>query len=266
MEPTDLVVLDRDHPGFRDAAYRARRDAIARLARASTPGAPVPDVEYTPEEHAVWSTAWDHLAPLHERYACRAYLEAGRALELDRARIPQFSELNPRLARAHGFTMRPVEGLVSPRVFMDHLADDVFLATQYIRHFSRPLYTPEPDVVHELIGHAPTFVHPAFVRLSRSFGVASKRADDTRIQHLIRLYWYTLEFGVLEEVGGLRVMGAGLLSSFGELGRFEKDAELVPFELDRVIETPFDPTDYQSTLFVAKSFDALVDEVEAWVR
>lgn len=261
----DLVQLDQDHPGFRDPAYRARRNAIAKLALEHTPDRPVVDVAYTPEEHDVWATVWAHLDPLHERYACRAYRDAAASLALPRDRIPQFAELNPVLQRFTGFSMLPVAGLVSPRVFMSHLADDVFLATQYMRHFSRPLYTPEPDVVHELIGHAPTFVDAAWTALGRAFGVASQRADEIRIDHLIRLYWYTLEFGVAEEGGALKVVGAGLLSSFGELGRFEREATLLPWDVERITQTPFDPTRYQDVLFVAPSVEALVRDVEAWV-
>src|SRR6185369_8775992 len=149
--------------------------------------------------------------------------------------------------------------------FMEQLDERVFLATQYMRHHSRPLYTPEPDVVHEIVGHAPTLVEDRFVSLSRAFGAATKRADDELTQKLIRLYWYTLEFGVVEEGGSLKVCGAGLLSSFGELGRFERDARLVPLDIDRVIETPFDPTSYQETLFVAPSFDRMVDDLTRWL-
>ncbi len=261
----ELVALDQDHPGFRDAGYRARRNEIAALALGYERGKPVPTVDYTPEEHAVWRTVWDHLAPLHERYACAAYREGAARLALDRGRIPQLAAVNDALAPVTGFAMLPVAGLITPKVFMDHLDDGVFLATQYMRHHSRPLYTPEPDVVHEVVGHGPTLVHPDFVRLSRAFGAASKRAAPEVIDRLIRLYWYTLEFGVVEEAGGLRVCGAGLLSSFGEIGRFEREARLVPLDIDRVVETPFDPTSYQGTLFVASSFTEMVESVSAYL-
>jgi phenylalanine-4-hydroxylase len=261
----DLVVLDQDHPGFRDRAYRARRDAIAQAAIDYRPGEPVPDVAYTEEEQAVWRTVWDHLEPLHERYACRAYRDGAAALALDRMRIPQLNELNPVLSGATGFGMQPVAGLVTPKVFMDRLDDGVFLATQYMRHHSRPLYTPEPDVVHEIVGHAPSLLQDGFVRLSRAFGGASKRANEARNLSLIRLYWYTLEFGVVHEDGALKVCGAGLLSSYGELGRLESGPRLEPLDIERVIATPFDPTTYQATLFVAPSFEQMVEDVAAWV-
>lgn len=261
-----LVPLDRDHPGFRDAEYRRRRDDIARLAWAWRDGDPVPDVEYVDDEHAVWRTVWDHLSPLHERYACEAYLEASRALGLDPGRIPQLAEVNQRLEAAHGFTLAPVAGLVSPRVFLEYLGKDIFLATQYMRHCSAPLYTPEPDVVHELVGHAATLLHPGFVELNRLFGAAIQGADEEVEQKLIRVYWWTVEFGVVMEGGARKVYGAGLLSSYGELGSFEEKAELLPLDLERAAATPFDPTDYQRVLFVAPGWDALVREVSTWLR
>jgi phenylalanine-4-hydroxylase len=261
----DLVVLDPDHPGFRDATYRARRNDIARLATQYREGDPVPTVEYTDDERAVWAEVWRALAPLHDRYACRAYHECARTVRLDRDRVPQLADVNLVLAWTTGFSMRPVAGLVASRTFMSHLARGTFLATQYMRHPSRPLYTPEPDVIHELVGHAVTFCHPDFARLNRAFGEATDRADDARLEAIARVYWYTLEFGVVREEGALRVYGAGLLSSFGELGRFERETKLVPLDLGVVAHTPYDPTDYQKVLFVAEGWERVVTDVTNWL-
>jgi len=261
----DLVQLDPDHPGFRDAAYRARRNAIARVAMEYREGNPVPAVEYTEDEQKVWRTVWEHLDPLHGKYACRAYRECSDYVSLDRERIPQLAGVNAVLRRTTGFTMKPVAGLVSDRTFLGHLGRGVFLATQYIRHSSRPLYTPEPDVVHELIGHAATFCHPEFARLNRLFGKAADAADDERLARIARLYWYTLEFGVCREGGALKVVGAGLLSSFGELGRFETASELRAFDPDAIASTKYDPTDYQKTLFVADSFEDLIERTARYL-
>lgn len=264
----ELVQLDRDHPGFRDPAYRARRNAIARIAVEHRLGEPLPEVEYTPDEHAVWRTVWENLAPLHRRSACRSYVDALDRLALSRERVPQLREVSQSLERAAGFSLAPVAGLVTARVFLSHLATGVFLSTQYMRHPSAPLYTPEPDVIHELVGHAPTLIDPDFVRLSRLFGAATLASDasEPRVEEqIIRVYWYTLEFGVVEE-DGLKAYGAGLLSSFGELGRFATHAELRPFDLDEMARTPFDPTDYQRVLFVAPGFRQMVDSLSAWLE
>jgi len=254
----ELVKLAPDHPGFHDPIYRRRRDEIAALALAYRAGDAVPEVAYTEVEHGVWREIWNHLGPLHDARACRAYREAGARVRLDRERIPQLAEVNDVIRPMLGFSMLPVAGLVSARTFLSYLGREVFLSTQYMRHHSRPLYTPEPDVVHELIGHAATFASPEFVALNRAFGRAAENAlDAASLARIDRLYWFTMEFGVVEEVGGARAVGAGLLSSFGELGRFDSSAELKPFDVDEIVATPYDPTDYQKRLFIAPSFEQM---------
>jgi phenylalanine-4-hydroxylase len=261
-----LVALDRDHPGFRDATYRARRDAIARLAARHERGQPPPHVDYTVEEGQVWTAALRALAPLHGRYACRSYLAAWRRVGLSPERIPQLAEISEQLTRATCFRYAPVAGLVTPREFMEHLADRTFLATQYVRHPSTPLYTPEPDLIHEIVGHAPSLCDARYARINELFGHATRVADEASIDELIRAYWYCIEFGVVLEGDALKAVGAGLLSSFGELGRFEREAKLVPFDLAVIVRTPFDPTQYQSMLFVAPSEDALLSSLTEWLE
>jgi phenylalanine-4-hydroxylase len=261
----ELVPLDPDHPGFRDEMYRARRNEIARRALEYREGDPLPDVAYNPEEQAVWRTAWDHLGPLHELFACREWLESSRALALDRRSVPQLAEVNASLARGTGFRMLPVAGLVSGRTFLGMLGKGVFLSTQYMRHHSVPLYTPEPDVVHELVGHAASLFHPEIVRLSRLFGEAAWRASEEGLRRLELAYWYTLEFGVAMEGGEPKTFGAGLLSSFGELGSFREKAQLRPLDLEEASRRPYDPTRYQEVLYVAPSFPAMAEAVSAWL-
>jgi phenylalanine-4-hydroxylase len=161
--------------------------------------------------------------------------------------------------------LQPVAGLVTPRVFMEYLADGLFLSTQYMRHHSRPLYTPEPDVIHELVGHAGLLTDPRYAEVNRMFGRATKRADEARVEQLIRAYWFGLEFGVVREGNRNKAIGAGLLSSIGEIRRVDTDAPLRPFSIDEVVRTPFDTTHYQSVLFVADSSDALLSELERWL-
>ncbi len=258
-----LVSLDRDHPGFRDVAYRRRRDAIAHQAEVHVAGDPPPHVEYTDEEHAVWRAALVALAPLHERYACESYRAGWEDAALPTDHVPQLQTVGARLSSLTSFQYQPVSGLVTPRLFMERLDDRFFLSTQYMRHHSMPLYTPEPDVIHELVGHAPLLATRAHADLNRLFGRVTKVCDDEAVLRLIRLYWYGLEFGLAREGGGLRAVGAGLLSSFGELGRFEAAAKLEPFDVDVIARTPFDPTSYQSTLFVADSEDALLSALRS---
>jgi phenylalanine-4-hydroxylase len=262
-----LVKLDRDHPGFRDRAYRDRRDAIARLALEHREGQPPPEVAYTESEQSVWQTIWEHLTPLHDRFACDAWREGAARLDVSRTRVPQLRALNEQIAPLTGFRLVPVAGLVAPGVFLRHLARGEFLATQYMRHASAPLYTPEPDVVHEVVGHALSLAHEGFAALNRAFGEAACRARDAgEDEALVRVYWWTLEFGALEDAGRLEVYGAGLLSSFGELGRFAAGAPRRPFDLDAMARTPFDPTDYQAQFFVAPPFEEMAREVLAWLK
>jgi len=262
-----LVQLDRDHPGFRDPSYRARRNAIARLALDYREGEPIASVDYTAEEHEVWRTVCRELSILHERYASVEARECERLIALPTERVPQLAEVNDRLtASGTGMRMHPVAGLVAPRTFLTHLGRGMFLSTQYMRHHSAPLYTPEPDVIHELVGHAGSLAHPEFVRMSRLYGEVAEGASPELIEELTRLYWYTLEFGLVREPSGLKAYGAGLLSSYGELGRFETAAQIEEFRVDRVLATPYDPTNYQRVLFVVTSFEAMCLEVSAWLR
>src|SRR4030095_11830481 len=156
----DIVQLDPDHPGFRDPDYRRRRNQIAQIAMNYHPGDPIPDAPYTNEEHQVWSVIWRALRPAHQQHACAEYLKAIEQLSFSDDRIPQLREVNERVQAISGFRLEPVAGLVQPRVFLENLADGVFLCTQYIRHHSTPLYTPEPDVVHEIVGHGVTLACP----------------------------------------------------------------------------------------------------------
>lgn len=260
----EIVRLDPDHPGFKDPVYRRRRNEIAKLALAYRDGEPIPCVDYTPEEQAVWRLTWERLGPLHDRYACREWRESSRVLALDRDRVPQLPEVNLRLAGS-GFRMLPVAGLISGRGFLSAMAQGVFLSTQYMRHHSVPFYTPEPDVIHELVGHAASLFHPEVVRLSRLFGEAARRADEPAMGRLERAYWYTLEYGLVREEGAIRTYGAGILSSFGEMERFEREAEIRPLDLDDAAARPYDPTRYQPVLYLSESFGEMARDVTAWL-
>jgi phenylalanine-4-hydroxylase len=262
----ELVPLDPDHPGFRDPVYRRRRNEIARLALDYRPGDPPPVVDYTDQEHAVWRTVWEHLAPLHASNAVSEWQSGAAELDLDQRAIPQLAKVNEELTRSPGIEMLPVAGLISARGFLCSLGRGVFLSTQYIRHHSMPLYTREPDVVHELVGHATSFFRPEIVRLTRLFGEAALDADEATLRELERVYWYTLEFGVAREGSDVKAYGAGLLSSFGELGAFESQAKLEPFDLARIAQTPYDPTSYQKVLFVAPSFAEMEKRVGGWLE
>jgi phenylalanine-4-hydroxylase len=260
-----IVQLDPDHPGFRDPDYRARRNHIAQIALGYKSGTPIPDAPYTPEEHEVWRRIWQALGRAHRAHACREYLEGVRRLELPVDRIPQLSEVAAKVEAVSGFRLEPVAGLVEPRVFLESLADGVFLSTQYIRHYSTPLYTPEPDVAHEIIGHAVTLASEPLAELNRLVGRAVKRTKSAEaLERLARVYWFTIEFGVLREDGKIKAYGTGLLSSAGELEAMH-GAELRPLDLDAASDQDFDPTDYQPILFCADSFEEMYQALRAYL-
>jgi phenylalanine-4-hydroxylase len=261
-----IVRLDPDHPGFRDEEYRARRNRIARIALEYEPGTPIPDAPYTPEEHRVWRDIWDALYEAHNRHACSEYLECLRRLDLPRTRIPQLREVSERVETLSGFRLEPVAGLVEPRVFLESLADGVFLSTQYIRHHSTPLYTPEPDVAHEIIGHAVTLASEPLAELNRLVGEAVKRTSSTEaLERLARVYWFTIEFGVVREDGKVKAYGTGLLSSAGELEAMH-GAGLRPLDLEAASRQEYDPTAYQPVLFCADSFEELYQGLGEFLR
>lgn len=260
-----IVELDPNHPGFRDHAYRERRNKIAQVAVEYVTGTLVPDVEYAPEEHGVWRAIWAELGPAHAEWACRQYLKAVQYLDFPADRIPQLAEVSKKVEALTGFRLEPIGGLVHPRVFLSALGDGVFLSTQYIRHASTPLYTPEPDVVHELVGHAGTLAEPKLAELNRLVGTAAKRTrDDAALDVLGRIYWYTLEFGVLRENGAVKAYGAGLLSSFGELANLAR-VRLMPLDFAHMEATPYDVTKYQPHLYCAESFDHLYTSLKAYL-
>ena len=265
LDRNAIVKLDPDHPGFRDQEYRARRNAIAQIAMSYQPGSPIPAAPYTELEHGVWQTIWKALGPAHREHACAEYLECLERLDFAADRIPQLDEVSQKVEAISGFRLEPVAGLVEPRVFLESLAQGVFLSTQYIRHHSTPLYTPEPDVAHEIIGHAVTLASPRLAELNRLFGEAVKRTTSTDdFDRLARIYWFTIEFGVLREDGRIKAFGTGLLSSAGELAEMHK-AELRPLDLTAAANHVYDPTHYQSILFCADSFDEMYETLREFL-
>ena len=255
------VELPGDHPGVSDPDYRARRDVIAETGAAYRSGDPIPDVHYSPEEDNVWRVVSGELAAKHRTYACRAYLEGTAALTLPSDRVPQLREVDERVHALSGFHLEPVPGLVPTRVFYGALARRTFLSTQYIRHHSVPFYTPEPDVVHEIIGHANMLANPVLADLYESAGHASVRAvSDADMQFFSKVFWFTLEFGVVHEDGELKAYGAGLLSSYGEIDVYRR-AEIRPWDIEQMGTLDYDITRYQPVLFAAASFNRMVDDL-----
>ncbi|MHB8438105.1 MAG: phenylalanine 4-monooxygenase [Acidimicrobiales bacterium] len=266
--------LPLDHPGFADPEYRRRRAEIAAVGEAYQPGDSIPDVHYTAQEDEVWRLVSGELAIEHRALACAEYLAGAQALVLPTERVPQLREVDDHLKRLTGFRIRPVPGLVPVRDFYGALADRNFMSTQYVRHHSVPFYTPEPDIVHEIIGHANMLAAPAFASLYEKAGRASKRTTSAdALEFFSKVFWFTLEFGVVREDGAIKAYGAGLLSSYGELEMF-RNAEIRPWDIDAMGTLDYDITHYQPVLFEAASFPELVERLgsffdvfgEQWYR
>lgn len=255
------VHLHDGHPGAADPQYRRRRGQIAQAALRWRPGEPAPAIDYTQAEQDVWRTVCRELAPLHERLAVAEYRDAVARVALPADRVPSLDEVSQRLAPLTGWRYVPAAGLVELREFYGSLAQRVFHSTQYVRHPALPLYTPEPDIVHEVIGHGHLLATPTFGELHRRAGAAARRLHEVEsLRFLSRVFWFTLEFGVVLEDGCLRAYGAGILSSFGELGQFEAMA-LRPLDLAEMGTAEYDITQYQPVLYRAES----VAEIESVV-
>jgi phenylalanine-4-hydroxylase len=258
------VVLGQDHPGFADPHYRRRRDQIASVSAGWKPGDAVPTVEYSDVEHDVWQTVAEELVVKHQKYGCQAYVEAAEALDLPKDHVPQLDEVTARLEPLTGFRYLPVAGLAPLRAFYGSFAGRSFFSTQYLRHHSVPLYTPEPDIVHEVIGHANQLAHADFATIYEHVGKAVARTvSPDALAFMSRVFWFTLEFGVVTEHGEPKAYGAGILSSFGELDAFQR-AEIRPMDFVEMGTTSYDITRYQPVLYSAPSFAALCDELETF--
>jgi phenylalanine-4-hydroxylase len=263
----DINELHVDHPGASDLEYRKRRDYIASLAKKFRETGEITDVDYTEEEQDIWRHVATRLEELHQRFASPFYLKAKKDLGITNDRIPQLSAMSRRLTETTGFRLAPIEGLVDTRAFLSWLSYRVMLSTQYIRHTSRPDYTPEPDIVHEIIGHQPMFTNHAFADYSQFVGHGARKANDQQLEELGRLYWFTVEFGLVDHEGETKAYGAGLLSSYGELEHaFSNKVERRPFNLEQVINHDYTYSDMQPVLYVIPSYAELKEVTRKYIE
>jgi phenylalanine-4-hydroxylase len=272
VTPPDATELELEpgHPGLGDEEYiRRRKDLFALCRKHRLEGLGPPLIRYTPEETRIWREVSPKLDELHVRYASGIYLAAKRELAITRDEVPQLRHLSDRLRRETAMHLVPAEGALPYRTFYQYIGDRGFPVTQFIRHGSHPEFTPEPDMIHDCLGHVPPLMNRDYAELLVLIGKAvSTTRRGEQVLALKRFSWFSIEFGLIEEAGETKVFGAGILSSTGEIPYSLLSPEVTrrPFVTDVVIETDYDPSRMQDKLFVAPSLPFLRRELEGLVR
>jgi phenylalanine-4-hydroxylase len=216
---------------------------------------------YSESEHRVWDRLYARQIGMLKNRACGAFLKGLESLRLSRAGIPDFEELSERLDRLTGWRVVAVPGLVPDEIFFEHLANRRFVAGRFIRKPEQLDYLQEPDVFHDVFGHVPLLADPVYADYMQAYGLGGLRAQGFHsLEKLARLYWYTVEFGLIREMGDLKLYGAGIVSSFGEsvFALEDPSPNRIGFDLERVMRTRYRIDDYQQSYFVIDSFDDLL--------
>jgi len=219
---------------------------------------------YSATDHDVWAQLFRRQREILPGRACEEFLAAQDAMGMSDSGIPKFSELNEILARRTGWTLIGVEGLLPELDFFDHLANRRFPVTWWIRKPEQMDYISEPDLFHDLFGHVPLLMNPVFADYMRAYGAGGVKAHGLgpeALVNLTRLYWYTVEFGLIRSAQGLRIYGAGILSSKGEsIHCLESPApNRIGFDLKRIMRTRYRIDTFQKTYFVIDDFQQLFD-------
>jgi phenylalanine-4-hydroxylase len=219
---------------------------------------------YTAEQHAVWSVLYKRQLAAVERYASPAFLNGLQQLGFNENAIPDFAELNSRLQPLTGWQVYAVPGLIDNKFFFEQLFKRCFGATVWIRKREQLDYLEEPDMFHDVFGHVPLLTSPAICAYLQGLaGIASTHIDNPVIVEAIaRLYWYTIEFGLIKQNGELKIYGSGILSSIGETAfAMSADAKTVPFDIETILDTPYIKDKFQEKYFVIESMDDLANAV-----
>jgi len=216
---------------------------------------------YTQQEHGVWKTLYARQSKLLPGHACDEFVQGMQALPIGAGAIPDFRRLSDVLMKHTGWQVVAVPGLVPDEVFFDHLANRRFPAGQFVRSVDQLDYLEEPDVFHDVFGHVPMLLNPVIADYIQAYGVGGLRAQRLGVlTHLARVYWYTVEFGLLEQKEGLRIYGSGIVSSYSETRFALEDASpnRLRFNLERAMRTRYRIDDFQETYFVIRSLDELL--------
>jgi phenylalanine-4-hydroxylase len=218
--------------------------------------------DFAAADHAVWDQLFARQVEMLPGRASDAFLRGVDVLRLERPGIPDFADLNQRLMAATGWQVVAVPGLVPDDVFFDHLANRRFVSGNFIRRADQLDYLQEPDVFHDVFGHVPMLADPVFADYMQAYGKGGLRSlSFGALEKLARLYWYTVEFGLVREAGGLRIYGAGIVSSYGEslFALDDPSPHRIAFDLERVMRTDYRIDDFQQNYFVIDSFEQLLN-------
>ena len=217
--------------------------------------------EYTPDQHAEWAELVRRQRPQVEAHACREYLQGYEIIGLQDDRLPNLSAISDRLRPRTGWSTTPVSGFLPADAFFEMLAARMFPTTTRLRSPDSLEYTPEPDIFHDVFGHVPMHAHPVFADFLQHYGSVCARVHDPAVlERLGRLFWYTVEFGLIRERGEVKMYGSGVISSHGECANvFAGGCEVRDFNLDEILETPVKVDEIHKRLFAIESFDQIYD-------
>lgn len=216
---------------------------------------------YTPAQHEMWDKLFARQSKMLQGRVVTEFLDGLDVLRMTKPGIPDFDELSDRLMQKTGWQVVAVPGLVPDRVFFEHLANRRFVAGRFIRAPEQLDYLQEPDIFHDVFGHVPLLANPVFADYMQAYGEGGLRADDMgAIERLARLYWYTVEFGLIRQDDELKLYGAGIVSSHGEslFALDDPSPNRLGFDLQRLMRTPYRIDNYQQTYFVIDSFEDLL--------
>jgi phenylalanine-4-hydroxylase len=216
---------------------------------------------YTDEQHAVWAELVGRVLPNVERHAAREYLEGFQVIGLQPDKLPNLREITRRLGPRTGWSSTPVSGFLPAPAFFEMLANRLFPTTTWLRSRDSLEYTPEPDIFHDVFGHVPMHAHKVFGDFLQHYGrVCAGISDQTILEKLGRLFWYTVEFGLIRQGGEIKAYGSGVISSSGECQNVINGGCAVHgFQLDEVLETPVKVDELQKVLFAVDSFDQIYE-------
>ena len=262
------------HPSYTDKEYRKRRDYIGRLGIGHKMGDPIKRANYTASENKLWQHIYTSVRPLHEEVYCDQYLQAIRDLErlgiFRPDRIPELDDLDSWLSQVSDWRTKPVGGILTQREFLNCLAFKTFCSGQFLRHPAQPEYTPEPDIMHEYVGHIPSFANRQICDLSQRLGELSLGATDAQVAEIGTIYWYTIEFGLCIQNQDVKVYGAGPAGSVAEMKRIQervrnnrnslRKLDIMKNDMPQEIEDE----DLQSIFYTAASYDDFISQIEAY--